>query len=111
MEGGGREANGVLFGYRHEGELRLLSARRSPDESDPRLAGLKPLGIFAWRPRGEVFLTEGDLGLFENSKAVVALVVAGDTAGFFVLEANGTVQAIRTHEGFPVTAAVTPKPV
>ena len=106
MESGGREANGVLFGFSHERELRLLSARRSPDGQDPRLAGLKPLGVFVWRPRGEVFLTEGDLEHFEKSRAAVALVVAGPRAGFFVREANGSLQAIRTHEEFPVVADV-----
>jgi hypothetical protein len=111
MESGGREVNGVLFGVSHERELRLLTARRSPDDPDPRLAGLKPLGVYAWRPRGDVFLTEGDLKRFEQSQAAVALVVAGERAGFFVRETNGSLRAIRTHEEFPVIASPPPQPI
>jgi hypothetical protein len=58
-----------------------------------------------------VFLTDDDLGLFESTKGLVALVVAGGRAGFFVREEDGSVQAIRSHEEFLVAnVATTPTP-
>jgi hypothetical protein len=64
--------------------------------------GLAPLGIFVCRARGEVFLTDDDLANFEKHGAVLALVVAGGRAGFFVREPGGSVQGIRSHEEFQV---------
>ena len=76
----------------------MLAAR--PDESNGSPHGLAPLGIFVCRARGEVFLTDDDLANFERHRGVLALVVAGGLAGFFVRELDGSVQAIRSHEVF-----------
>ena len=69
---------------------------------------MTPLGIFVCRERGEVFLTDDDLARFEEHQGVIALVIAGSRAGFFVRESNGSVQAIRSHEEFQV-ADVAPR--
>jgi hypothetical protein len=98
------DAGGVLFGVRHGNELRVLAARSLVDERDPRLAGLDPVGIFAVRTRGEIFLTESDLERFEEFKVsgAVALVVSGARGGFFVRETGGSVLAIKSYLEFPV---------
>ena len=95
------QSSGLLFGVRHEDEVRVLAA--SADEGSPD--GLAPLGIFVCRARGEVFLTDDDLASFEKHQGVLALVVAGGQAGFFVREPDGSVQAIRSHEEFQVADA------
>jgi hypothetical protein len=94
------QSTGLLFGIRHASEVRVLEARAGehPD-------GLAPVGIFVCRERGEVFLTEDDLANFERHKGVLALVIAGGRAGFFVREADGSVQAIRSHEEFRMADA------
>jgi hypothetical protein len=97
------QSTGVLFGVRREDEVRVLTARASD--------GLSPVGIFVCRERGEVFLTDDDLANFEKHQGVLALVVAGGQAGFFVREPDGSVQAIRSHEEFKVAdAASRPAP-
>ncbi|HML18558.1 MAG TPA: hypothetical protein VK419_16120, partial [Bryobacteraceae bacterium] len=97
------DALGTLFGIRIDGGFRVVAARVSTGEdahkNDPLLAGLEPVGIFAARVRGEVFLTESDLERLENR--AVALVVAGENAGFFVREADGSIQAIQSYQEFP----------
>jgi hypothetical protein len=90
------QSSGLLFGVRELDEVRILS--QCSDEHDA------PLGIFVCRTRGEVFLTDDDLANFEKHQVVLALVVAGGRAGFFVREADGSIQAIRSHEEFPVAA-------
>jgi hypothetical protein len=94
------QSGGLLFGVRQENEVRVLAAHASkhPD-------GLEPVGIFVWRERGEVFLTDDDLANFEKHQGVLALVIAGGQAGFFVRESDGSVQAIRSHEEFKVADA------
>ncbi|MGH9646467.1 MAG: hypothetical protein ACRD4E_06585 [Bryobacteraceae bacterium] len=91
------QSSGLLFGVRHEDEVRVLTTRASD--------GLLPLGTFVCRERGEVFLTDDDLANFESHQGVLALVVAGGRAGFFVREPDGSVQAIRSHEEFKVADA------
>jgi len=90
------QSSGLLFGIRQWDEVRILS-----ECSD---AGQAPLGIFVCRARGEVFLTDDDLANFERHQVVLALVVAGGRAGFFVREPDGSIQAIRSHEEFPVAS-------
>jgi len=96
----------MLFGISHLPEVRVLAARAIPErptsKDDPSLCGMKPVGIFVCRARGEVFLTDSDLERFEKHEGTVALVVAGGRAGFFVRETDGSVQAIRSHEEFIV---------
>jgi len=65
-------------------------------------AGLEPIGIYVLRVRGEVFLTERNLELFERTGALIALVVAGGRAGFFVRDFEGALQSIRSYEEFDV---------
>jgi hypothetical protein len=96
------QSSGLLFGVRQENEVRVLAAH-----ADKRPDGLSPLGIFVCRARGEVFLTDDDLASFEKQQGVLALVVAGGQAGFFVREPDGSVQAIRSHEEFRVADAAT----
>ena len=91
------QSSGLLFGVRHEDEVRVLAVQASE--------GLSPLGIFVCRERGEVFLTDDDLVSFENHQGVLALVIAGGRAGFFVREPDGSVQAIRSHEEFRMADA------
>ncbi len=97
-------SSGILYGTRQNQEVRLLAARSSQELGDPRLAGMQPVGVFVCRARGEVFLTDTDLALFEAVEGSVALVVAGGQAGFFVREADGSVQAVRSHEEFAVAS-------
>ncbi len=113
------DAGGVLFGVRHGNEVRVLAARGLVDDRDPRLAGLDPVGIFAARTRGEIFLAESDLERFEEFRGpgAVALVVSGARGGFFVREAGGSMLAVKSYlefpvpEGLPETALVhTPQP-
>jgi hypothetical protein len=100
------QSSGVLFGVRHEDEVRVLAAG-----TDKHPDGLAPVGTFVCRARGEVFLTDDDLANFEKHRGVLALVVAGGQAGFFVHEPDGSVQAIRSHEEFQVAdAAAQPVP-
>ncbi len=90
------ESCGVLYGIRHGREVRILAAHSTPGDR------LQPVGIFIARIRGEVFLTEKDLESFEKSGAAIALVIAGLRAGFFVREADGSIQTVRSHEEFPL---------
>ena len=99
------QCSGVLFGVLHDGEVRILAAGGSSAAAPPEMT---PLGIFVCRERGEVFLTDDDLSRFDQHQGAIALVIAGRRAGFFVRELNGSVQAIRSHEEFPV-ADVAPR--
>jgi hypothetical protein len=87
--------------------VRVTSARPRP--------GLNPVGIFAARWRGEVFLTEEDILRLETLEKVnhlndnlaggaIALVIAGVHAGFFVRELDGSMQTIQSHEEFKIRA-------
>jgi len=95
---GGDEADsfGTLYGERTSRALRVLAIR--PE------AGLEPVGIFATRIRGEVFLTEQDLERFEalEDSRAIALVIAGSTGGFFVRETDGSMQTIKSYQEFPI---------
>jgi hypothetical protein len=97
------QSSGLLFGVRREDEVRVLTARGDSPEKD--LDGLAPVGTFVCRARGEVFLTDEDLANFEKHQGILALVIAGGQAGFFVREPDGSVQAIRSHEEFKVADA------
>ena len=107
---GGREARGSLYGILLGSEIRIIAERSDASvrerRRDEELLGLEKVGIFVRRPKGEVFLTESDLERFEGQRAAVALVIAGDRAGFFVRQADGSIQGIRSHEEFSVTPAV-----
>ncbi|HXP83335.1 MAG TPA: hypothetical protein VN841_01365 [Bryobacteraceae bacterium] len=106
------ETRGSLYGLLLGGEIRVLAARTEGDAApararkrDEQLVGLEKIGTFVRRARGEVFLAEPDLERFEGQRAAVALVIAGDRAGFFVRQADGSIQSIRSHEEFSLTAA------
>lgn len=90
----GVDAFGILYGVRHGQAIRLVSTRGR--------AGLDPLGIFAARVRGQVFLTEEDMGRFEKADACVALVISGETGGFFVRDSAGSIEAVRSYQEFSI---------
>jgi hypothetical protein len=102
MAGALIDAFGMLYGVRHGETIRLVSTRGR--------AGLDPVGIFASRVRGHVFLTEEDLERFEKSDACVALVIAGETGGFFVRDAAGSMETVRSYEEFSLIAPAPPVP-
>jgi len=102
---GSATARGLLYGRRHDGQIRLLGARRAGHPRDPRLTGLEQVGVFAVHPRGDVFLTEQDLEFAERSGAEFTLVLAGERGGFFVPEKDGSILAIRSHREFAVPRA------
>jgi hypothetical protein len=102
MAGALIDAFGVLYGVRHGETIRLVSTRGR--------AGLDLVGIFASRVRGHVFLTEEDLERFERAGASVALVVSGDTGGFFVRDAAGSMETVRSYQEFPLAAPPAAKP-
>src|SRR5579872_4383930 len=108
VEGSG-SGRGVLYGRRHDSQVRLLGARRSGGSRDPRLIGLEQVGVFAVRPRGDVFLTDDDLEFAERSNAEFTLVLAGSRGGFFVPEKDGSILAIRSPREFTVPRADTTK--
>lgn len=112
LESATGNGDGVLFGVRHGDQVRVVAARRAPDPKDPRLAGLDPVGIFAVRIRGEVFLTEPDLERFEKNQDAnaVALVLAGTKGGFFVREAGGSIQTIKSYQEFSLAETEPAKP-
>jgi hypothetical protein len=97
MAGAVIDAFGVLYGVRHGETIRLVSTRGR--------AGLDPVGVFASRVRGHVFLTEEDLERFEKAEASVALVISGESGGFFVRDAAGSIETVRSYEEFSLTAA------
>jgi hypothetical protein len=94
ISSGGVDAFGVLYGVRHGKTIRLIATRGR--------AGLEPVGVFASRIRGQVFLTEEDLERFEKAEALVALVISGETGGFFVRDAEGSIETVRSYQEFSV---------
>jgi hypothetical protein len=96
----GVDAFGMLYGIRHGQTIRLVATRGR--------AGLDPLGIFAARVRGEIFLTEEDLERFEKADACVALVISGETGGFFVRDATEAIEAVRSYQEFSIHAPAPP---
>ncbi len=96
---------GYLFGKRRGNEVRVLAAIREPQQNDPRLAHLEPVGTYASRVRGEVFLTDDDLEQSSRVSDGIVLVVAGKRAGFFTREQDGSMQAVRSYEEFAVADA------
>jgi hypothetical protein len=91
------ETSGILYGLRHGRVIRIL-ARALEQGNEEQVK----VGVFVSRIRGEVFLTETDLASFRQHRSEVALVVAGGRAGFFVREADGSIQTVRSHEEFEV---------
>lgn len=87
---------GELYGRRLAHAVHVIS-------TEPR-ENLSPVGIFSVRVRGDVFLTENDLARLEalHSPDAIALVIAGNTAGFFVREPGGAMQTIKSYQEFPV---------
>src|SRR5579862_1122551 len=90
------EITGVLYGEQHGRYVRVESSIADSDQA------VKPVGIYVARPRGEVFLTESNLELFEQHGVPVALVIAGAKAGFFVRAADGAFESVRSYEEFAV---------
>jgi hypothetical protein len=90
----GVDAFGVLYGVRDGDTIRLVATRGR--------TGLEPVGVFASRARGEVFLAEEDLQRFDKAEAMVAMVIAGEMGGFFVRDAEGSMETVRSYEEFPL---------
>ena len=86
------ETAGLLYGQKEGATIQIGS-------SD---AGANPVGIYISRRRGEVFLTDSDIARFQESGTAVALVVAGEKAGFFVRSSDGSLQSVGSFEEFPV---------
>jgi hypothetical protein len=68
------------------------------------------MGVFASRVRGAIFLAEEDLERFEKAEAQVALVISDGKAGFFVRDATGSIETVRSYEEFSIRHAP-PRPV
>jgi hypothetical protein len=100
ISNGGVDAFGVLYGVRLGNTIRLVAARGR--------TGLEPVGIFASRVRGKVFLTEEDLERFEKADAYVALVISGEKGGFFVRDTEGFIETLRSLEEFFIHAPTAP---
>jgi hypothetical protein len=98
----GNQDRGYLFGKCRGNEVRVLAALRAPQQNDSRLAHLEPVGTYASRARGEVFLTDDDLEQASRLPQGVVLVVAGKRAGFFTRELDGSMLAVRSYEEFAV---------
>jgi hypothetical protein len=97
------DAFGVLYGVRYGKTIRLVATRGR--------AGIEPVGVFASRVRGEVFLTEEDLKRFEKAEACVAMVISGEAGGFFVRDASGSIETVRSYEEFPIQRPIEPTPI
>ena len=96
-----RHATGLLYGLRHGNEIRVMSVARE--------SHFEPVGTFANRLRGAVFMTESDLERFEQAEAAVALVVAGKRGGFFMTNPDGSIQTIQSFEEFSLADAISPQ--
>jgi hypothetical protein len=107
VRAGSRRApdRGYLFGKRRGNEVQILAAIREPKADDPRVAQLEPVGTYAARARGEVFLTDDDLEQSGRVPDGVVLVIAGRRCGFFTRELDGSMQAVRSYEEFAVADA------
>ena len=90
-----------MYGSRRGKEVRV-AALHTPFHSDEEQ---EKVGVYVSRIRGEVFLTEADLAALNEHQAELALVVAGNRAGFFVRETDGSIQTVRSHEEFWVSPA------
>src|SRR5580658_2689279 len=93
------QASGVLYGSRR-GRLIWVWDMGAASGEKRGSEDREKVGVFVARIRGEVFLTETDLAFFHEQQSEIALVVAGDRAGFFVREADGSIQTVRSHEEF-----------
>jgi hypothetical protein len=96
---GWAESSGSLYGSHRGREIHVSAISERQDEEQEKV------GVFISRIRGEVFLTESDLAFLNEQRAGLALVVAGDRAGFFVREPGGSIQTVRSHEEFSVPQA------
>jgi hypothetical protein len=98
-----RHEKGMLYGVRNLAEIRVLAARREAYQDAASPNRLELLGTFAFRARGEVFLTEINLHHLERAAGSIALVIAGPNAGFFVYQPDGAIQTIKSYLEFPLT--------
>jgi hypothetical protein len=96
LELGWAETSGILYGSRQGAEIRITALQMPLKEKQEKV------GVFVSRIRGEVFLTEADLAFFKDQQSELALVVAGERAGFFVREGDSSIQTVRSHEEFGV---------
>lgn len=96
------DASGLIYGVRIPGGVRALASK-------PR-KGLRVIGSYSARARGEIFLTESDLVHLDSlDPRSIALVIAGSSAGFFVRQTDGSIQTIKSYLEFPIRAPL-PRP-
>lgn len=96
---GRAEASGFLYGVRRGTQARITGLHKPAGE------GQEKVGLFFSRIRGEVFLTETNLEQLNRQKKDLAVVVVGRRAGFFVREADGSIQSVGSHEEFSTSRA------
>lgn len=102
LELGWADSTGILYGSRSGREIRLSALNTRTDEEQGKV------GVFVSRIRGEVFLTDGDLAFLNRERVDLALVVVGRRAGFFVREADGSIQTVRSHDEFLIAREAVP---
>ncbi|HEY7338850.1 MAG TPA: hypothetical protein VH639_28435 [Bryobacteraceae bacterium] len=91
------ETTGLLYGSRQGTNVYLTLPGRDTDQPG------EVVGIYVLRKRGEVFLTEANVALFERIDVPVALVIAGAKGGFFVRDRDGALQSVRSLEEIPIS--------
>lgn len=138
--GGGYEVGGVLYGVREEFTLRILAYRaleiqpprpsfvlsesdsRKLDQlleqglADPELQGMAPLGWYHSHTRSEIFLSEGDLEVYNRhfpEPWQIAMVLHPSEfepvrIGFFFREPDGFIRADQSYQEFAVEAPLRP---
>lgn len=93
------DSAGLLYGSRASDGVRVLSTKPQ--------RGLRAIGSFSARARGEVFMTESDIARLHGlDPRAFGLVIAGSNAGFFVREPDGSMQTIKSHQEFQIRSPV-----
>jgi hypothetical protein len=100
-------AEGPSF-HLSEKDLAVLTEQLERDRTDPRLEGFMPLGFYVSHTRSDIVLMPGEFEIynsrFSEPSQVVLVVRPGRAgrmrAGFFVREADGTVNADRSYLDF-----------
>lgn len=134
--GGGYEVGGILFGQHRNGLVRIQASRpfdiqpprpvfvlsKSDQQrfealirshaSDPELQGMVPVGWYHSHTRDEIFLSEGDVEIYDRHLPEpwqVAMVLRPSDlepvrVGFFFRESDGHIQTSQSYQEFAVEA-------
>lgn len=99
----------MLLGAKNGNRIEVDGAHCAGDAGiDTRFAAV---GTYAVRARGDVFLSEADLEFLEQSGLPIALVVAGNSGGFFFwepdragagMDASRSIQSIKSYQEFSI---------